>query len=79
MIKYYFSILLLLITYSSELCAQTHVTLVGRVLEQQTDEPIRGVSVSVKGNDRSGAVITGSQGTFRILAHQGQKLIVSHV
>ncbi|UZJ65116.1 TonB-dependent receptor plug domain-containing protein [Sphingobacterium sp. KU25419] len=79
MIKYYFSILLLLLTYSSELCAQTHVTLAGRVLEQQTDEPIRGVSVSVKGNDRSGAVITGSQGTFRILAHQGQKLIVSHV
>jgi len=81
MIKNYFSILLLLLlsTYSLELLGQTHVTLAGRVLEHESDEPIRGVSVSVKGNERSGSVISGSQGSFRIQAHQGQKLIVSHV
>lgn len=81
MLKKYFSILLLIWMWmcATESSAQTHITLEGRILDQKSDEPISGVSVSVKENPRSGSVITGSQGSFRIRAHRGQTLVISHI
>ncbi|MFD2553976.1 SusC/RagA family TonB-linked outer membrane protein [Sphingobacterium tabacisoli] len=81
MIKKYFSILLLIFiaTYSGDVFGQVHLTVEGHVLEEFERTPIKGVSISVKENDRSGSVITGSQGSFRIRAHEGQTLVVSHI
>ncbi|MDR2270102.1 MAG: SusC/RagA family TonB-linked outer membrane protein [Sphingobacterium sp.] len=81
MLKSYLLILFLFFTsqFYEEVAAQTNFTVEGRILDLKTEEPISGVSIRVKESIKSSAVMTGSQGSFRIRLHQGQTLVVSHL
>lgn len=65
--------------FNTAIYAQEHVTLKGKILEQETGLPLIGASVSVKENSKSGAAISGSTGGFLIRAHVGQTLVVSYI
>src|SRR6185503_4399692 len=52
-------------------------TITGKVVHQQTNEPMQGVTVTVKGTDRS--VVTGADGSFSISVPNNAVLIFSYV
>src|SRR5689334_14829947 len=67
----YLFLLLLLIT-SSCLFAQER-TVTGTIINQQTGEPLEGVSVNVKGTNRN--VVSGSDGSFTIAVPSGNAVL----
>jgi TonB-linked SusC/RagA family outer membrane protein len=81
MLKSYLLILFLFFSaqFHAELFAQTNFTVEGRILDLKTDEPISGVSIRVKETSKSNAVMTSSQGSFRIQLQRGQTLVISHL
>ncbi|WP_426789571.1 SusC/RagA family TonB-linked outer membrane protein [Sphingobacterium sp. WOUb80] len=81
MLKSYLLILFLFFSaqFHAEVFAQTNFTVEGRILDLKTDEPISGVSIRVKETSKSNAVMTSSQGSFRIQLQRGQTLVISHL
>jgi hypothetical protein len=49
-------------------------TVTGKVIHQQTNEPIQGVTVNVKGTDRSTS--TGADGSFSISVPNNQAVLI---
>src|SRR6185503_10113817 len=49
-------------------------TVTGKVVHQQTNEPMQGVTVTVKGTDRS--VVTGADGSFSISVPNNQAVLI---
>ena len=49
-------------------------TVTGKVINQQTNEPMQGVTVNVKGTDRS--TLTGADGSFSISVPNNQAVLV---
>lgn len=64
--------LILTFFISVSLLAQKTVT--GKVLQQQTNEPMQGVTVNVKGTDKN--VLTGADGSFSISVPGNQSVLV---
>lgn len=64
---------ILILIISSPLFAQQR-TVTGKVIHQQTNEPLQGVTVIVKGTDRS--TLTGSDGRFSITAPNNRAVLV---
>lgn len=64
---------ILILIISSPLFAQQR-TVAGKVIHQQTNEPIQGVTVNVKGTDRS--TVTGADGSFSISVPNNQAVLV---
>jgi TonB-linked SusC/RagA family outer membrane protein len=72
-----FLIFFLVLLSSLTLLAQQK-TVAGKVINQQTNEPIQGATVNVKGTDRS--TITGADGSFSISVPNAKAvLVVSYV
>ncbi|MEP6682783.1 MAG: TonB-dependent receptor [Parafilimonas sp.] len=73
---------LLLIVFIAGFCkvanAQQSVTLLGRITDSTNNTSVAGVSVTVKGNTKAGAV-TDANGNFKITVPQGSVLILSSV
>ncbi|MFC3197809.1 SusC/RagA family TonB-linked outer membrane protein [Parapedobacter deserti] len=61
------------------LFAQEHVTLRGRIIDQETSQPIAGATISIKENERSGSALSGSEGGFTIRAHVNQTIVVTNI
>jgi TonB-linked SusC/RagA family outer membrane protein len=49
-------------------------TVTGKVVQQQTNEPLQGVTINVKGTDRS--TVTGADGSFSISVANDQAILV---
>ena len=64
---------ILILIISSPLFAQQR-TVTGKVIHQQSNEPMPGVTVNVKGTDRS--TITGADGSFSISVPNNQAVLV---
>ncbi len=64
---------ILILIISSPLFAQQR-TVTGKVIHQQTNEPMQGVTVNVKGTDRS--TVTGADGSFSVSVPNNQAVLV---
>src|SRR4051812_10697419 len=64
---------ILILTISSPLSAQQK-TVTGKVIQQQTNEPMQGVTVTVKGTDRS--TLTGADGSFSMSVPNNRTVLV---
>ncbi|MCL7989486.1 SusC/RagA family TonB-linked outer membrane protein [Sphingobacterium sp. lm-10] len=72
-------IAIVLAIVSNTAIGQVHITVQGRVVDQESGSPIVGANIQVLENDRSGAAVTGTSGGFSIRAHVGQTLRVNFV